>query len=1077
VRIREGHGPSLPVVMLTALGDAASLRRGYEAGADDFLQKPVDVPALILKVRAFLRLKGLHDEIERAREGAQARARDLALLHEIGRDWSLIAEPEEFHRMVTQRLAGLIGAPVCLIALYDPATRVIAAAVPAHGLEDELARRLRYEVGPEHRALWNFRTGRAFMTNRAKSDPRLIRDIVELADADSIVLVPMLSEGHVLGLLVALNKPGGFTEADVQLLSIFAGPAASFIRSRQIFGRARRHATRLEKLALLAGEMGASAGRPRLLDLAIGRVQGDLGYDRVAFHASRPGGLHLEAEAGNRGGEGTNADFLTWALRATRPLRGAGHHGRAELAVPVRAGDHALGVLHVSGHQDAFTDEEVNLLSTFAGQLAIALERGDSVAQTERLAAQMATLYDVGLETGVLKDLPVLFTKATAEAGRLINCDHTSVLRLDEAAGVLRLFAAWARDPRRETLTDPIFALGEGVAGRVAVERLPAIVNEPGEATGFVSRPNPVGRLLSVPVTYYDQERQQSVVFGVLNATRKPGAPAFVQDDLDYLMRFAGQLSITLANVMSFEAERQRSGQLTLLNSLIREFAGLLSRERILETAARRIAESFGFPVVALGLPDFASGLLRVAASVTPEGLTDTLLPLGKGVVGRAIRERRTVVVDDVAEDPDYVEMVATTRSEAAVPIFSGADLVAMLNVESDARRAFGRGQVIALQALGEGIAIALRNAELYQALERTNARLVELDRTKSELVNIVAHDFRSPLAGILGHGELLEWLPDAPAEERLEHARAIVASATHMASLVEKTLKTTRLETGQFPFEFGLMDVAAAVNEVVARVVDDAAHPLRVTVPEDPVPAWADRERVVEVLENLVSNAVKYSPDGGEVEIELRRDGGQAVVTVRDRGLGIDNADLGRLFRPFSRIRNRRTAAIEGSGLGLYICDRIVRAHAGHLWVESQVGAGSTFSFSLPVYGVASSVGSPLVLIAAGDEATRRDVRRVAEEQGFATHEVGDGVEAVEAALRLMPAACVVDRVLPRLRAEQVAERLRDHAATRAVPVLVLADAEAMAGQSALFSACLPKPIDPGALAAALDDAARAGL
>ena len=90
-RIRKAHGPSLPVIMMTAFGDPVAVRRGYEAGADDFLNKPVDTPALILKVRAFLRLKSLHDELESSREEAQARARDLAQLHEIGRDWSLIA--------------------------------------------------------------------------------------------------------------------------------------------------------------------------------------------------------------------------------------------------------------------------------------------------------------------------------------------------------------------------------------------------------------------------------------------------------------------------------------------------------------------------------------------------------------------------------------------------------------------------------------------------------------------------------------------------------------------------------------------------------------------------------------------------------------------------------------------------------------------------------------------------------------------------------------------------------------------------------------------------------------------------
>src|SRR5262249_30502207 len=141
VRIRESHGPSLPIIMLTAFGDPVSVRKGYDAGADDFLQKPIDTPHLILKVKAFLRLKALHDESERSRREAQERARSLALLHEIGRDWSLIAEPEAFHRMVTERLASLIGSPVCLIMLYEPVTHTMAAALPVHGMPDEMARR------------------------------------------------------------------------------------------------------------------------------------------------------------------------------------------------------------------------------------------------------------------------------------------------------------------------------------------------------------------------------------------------------------------------------------------------------------------------------------------------------------------------------------------------------------------------------------------------------------------------------------------------------------------------------------------------------------------------------------------------------------------------------------------------------------------------------------------------------------------------------------------------------------------------------------------------------------------------
>ncbi|HMC32839.1 MAG TPA: response regulator, partial [Myxococcales bacterium] len=213
-RIRTSYGAALPVIILTAFGDAAAVRKGYDAGADDFLQKPVDTPHLILKVKAFLRLKSLHDEIDRARQDAQERARALALLHEIGRDWSLIAEPEDFHRMVTERLAGLIGAPICLIALYDPLTHTMGAALPVHGMADEVARKIRYVVRPEYRSLWDFRSGRPYLSNRARQDPRLVQEVVQVAAAESILLVPMISEGEVLGLLVAVNKPGGFTESD-----------------------------------------------------------------------------------------------------------------------------------------------------------------------------------------------------------------------------------------------------------------------------------------------------------------------------------------------------------------------------------------------------------------------------------------------------------------------------------------------------------------------------------------------------------------------------------------------------------------------------------------------------------------------------------------------------------------------------------------------------------------------------------------------------------------------------------------------------------------------------------------------
>jgi CheY-like chemotaxis protein len=202
---------------------------------------------------------------------------------------------------------------------------------------------------------------------------------------------------------------------------------------------------------------------------------------------------------------------------------------------------------------------------------------------------------------------------------------------------------------------------------------------------------------------------------------------------------------------------------------------------------------------------------------------------------------------------------------------------------------------------------------------------------------------------------------------------------------------------------------------------------------------------------------------------VRVSVEGQTASVSVEDQGLGIAAADMERLFRPFSRIRSPRTAGIEGSGLGLYICERVVRAHGGRLRAESEPERGSVFTFTIPIYGVEAQMRPPLVLVGTTDDVTRRDIRRTGEGLGFAVEETRDGVEAVEAAIRLRPVAMVLDRILPRLRADEVAERLRETPGMGSIALFVLGAPEDLGAKASLFRACLTKPIDRGRLEAAL--------
>ncbi|MBO0701610.1 MAG: hypothetical protein J2P38_01670, partial [Candidatus Dormibacteraeota bacterium] len=250
-------------------------------------------------------------------------------------------------------------------------------------------------------------------------------------------------------------------------------------------------------------------------------------------------------------------------------------------------------------------------------------------------------------------------------------------------------------------------------------------------------------------------------------------------------------------------------------------------------------------------------------------------------------------------------------------------------------------------EALASHTAMALRNAIAYQRLE-------DLERFKSDFLNLAAHELRGPIAVARGYLEMLADDPDRwDRAQRQSMLRVTTRKLDQMRLLVERMLETARLDDRPPTLDLQSVDlrdlVRAASDEVLHAVRPE--HRLILDLGDEPVPVRADPERIRRVVANLVENACKYSPDGGEVRVRLSLGGTPpwAEIEIEDHGVGIDEADFPLLFTRFGRIVNKRNSHIGGTGLGLYLSRQLVRMHGGDITVVSNAGDGSRFIVRLP--------------------------------------------------------------------------------------------------------------------------------
>jgi signal transduction histidine kinase len=325
-------------------------------------------------------------------------------------------------------------------------------------------------------------------------------------------------------------------------------------------------------------------------------------------------------------------------------------------------------------------------------------------------------------------------------------------------------------------------------------------------------------------------------------------------------------------------------------------------------------------------------------------------------ITGQALATGQTQLFDHIdaellqrsARDEEHLRILRELNPSSAlvVPLSAGEQLLGAMVMISSRSHRFKARHVSLATKLASRAALAIQNARLYAAEKRAI-------QTRDEVLGVVAHDVRSPLHSIRLAAQLLTRQLPAHTDPRChDYLLNIERAANRADRLIQDLLDITRMEAGALTLTRDVVPTKSAITEAMSSLrllASQASIELRLEAAEELPPLWADHDRLLQVLENLIGNAIKFTPEGGRIAVAATRARDEVQFSIADTGPGIPEQDLAHVF---DRFWQAETASRRGGvGLGLQICKGIVEAHGGRIWVESSVGRGSTFSFTIPIH------------------------------------------------------------------------------------------------------------------------------
>ncbi|HEY1293225.1 MAG TPA: ATP-binding protein [Chloroflexota bacterium] len=569
-------------------------------------------------------------------------------------------------------------------------------------------------------------------------------------------------------------------------------------------------------------------------------------------------------------------------------------------------------LLHRVEQSGLFEDK----LRDLGGALVAALDRKNTLEQVCRtaqlaLATDSVLLWMLDPSSDELEAVEVLSAKRESLLGRRLSLDDPTAL----AARVARTGAA------------------EIVSG----------VPSANASNGFLNVLLRAQALLAVPVVH--RGRVQGVLVCV--DARNPAAYGTREQGKAELL--ASQVAVALDNAYQHALQQRRLEELTALYQFAQSAHTAFSAPEIMRQLVPILRERLDYASCTVWLREESTGALRTAVSDGQPGVYP-----GRFLRPSPLAMRAFVTGEPAAAGLNWDEDggEAAQRSQLAVPMVLKRRVVGVVDLERDDAYAWSSTDVRLLVALANHAALAVDNLHLLDETRKV-AALRELDRMKTELLGTVSHELRTPLGSIKGYATtLLTHGNKLRKDEQREFLEIIDSEADRLRDLIENLLDLSRLEAGVLRIDRQPVHLASTVREVVRKVqLASPSHEFSLEWPTDDPTVNADQKRIYQVIQNLMTNAVKYSPDGGCITVSGHVDRRELVISVADQGLGIPQVEIDKIFDRFHRVQAEVSRGIGGTGLGLAISRGLVEAHGGRIWAESAgESKGSTFSFTLPL-------------------------------------------------------------------------------------------------------------------------------